>query len=292
MVIVCQYRFLFILEGANHQIACFFDYIAFRIQNILCVSLVQIVSFQSQIIHTQNHILRGYGYRRTIGGLQQVIGRKQQESAFCLCFYAQRNVNRHLVTVEVGVECGTYQRMQLNRTTFYQNGFKCLNPQSVQCRRTVQHNGMLSDNLLQNIPNLCLQSFYHSLSGFDVVSQAILYQLLHYKGLKQLDCHFLRQTALIDFQFGTYNDNGTAGVVNTFAQQVLTETALFALQHIGKGFQRTVARTGYRSAAASIINQGIDCLLQHTLLVTDDDIRSAKLKQAGKTVVTVDDSSV
>ena len=292
VVIVCQYRFLFILEGTNYQIACFFDYIAFRIQNILCVSLVQIVSFQSQVIHTQNHILRGYGYRRTIGGLQQVIGRKQQESAFCLCFYAQRNVNRHLVTVEVGVKCGTYQRMQLNRTAFYQNGFKCLNPQSVQCRRTVQHNGMLSDNLLQNIPNLCLQSFYHSLSGFDVVSQTILYQLLHYKGLKQLDCHFLRQTALINFQFGAYNDNGTAGVVNTFAQQVLTETPLFPLQHIGKRFQRAVAGARYRTTAATIINQCVYCFLQHSFFVSYNNIGCAQIQQSFQTVVSVDNPSI
>ena len=75
-------------------------------------------------------------------------------------------------------------------------------------------------------------------------------------------------------------------------QYFTPETSGFTFQHIRKGFQCTVSRTGDRSAAASVVDEGIDCLLQHTLLVTDNDIRSAKLKQAGKTVVTVDDSSV
>ena len=120
----------------------------------------------------------------------------------------------------------------------------------------------------------------------------VLYQFLHNEGFEQFDGHLLRKTALINLQLRTYDDNGTSGIVNTLTQQVLTETSLLTFQHIGKGFQCTVSRTGDRSAAASVVDEGIDCLLQHTLLVADDDIRSAKLKQAGKTVVTVDDSSV
>ena len=40
----------------------------------------------------------------------------------------------------------------------------------------------------------------------------------------------------MEFQFRAYDDNGTAGVVNTLTQEVLTETALLTFQHIGKGF--------------------------------------------------------
>ena len=151
---------------------------------------------------------------------------------------------------------------------------------------------MLFDDILKYVPYLGLQTFHHLLRALDVVRGSVLYKLLHNERLEQLDGHLLRKTTLVDFQLRSNDDNGTAGVVNSFTKQVLTETSLLTFQHIGKGFQRTVARTGYRSAAASIINQGIDCLLQHTLLVADDDVRSAKLKQAGKTVVTVDDSSI
>ena len=60
-----------------------------------------------------------------------------------------------------------------------------------------------------------LQPFYHLLRILDVVSSAVCYQLLHNEGLEQLDRHFLRQTALINLQFRSNDDNGTSGIVNT-----------------------------------------------------------------------------
>ena len=61
---------------------------------------------------------------------------------------------------------------------------------------------------------------------------------LHNEGLEQLQSHLLGQAALVHLQLRADNDNGTAGVVNTLAQQVLAEAALLALQHIGKGLER------------------------------------------------------
>ena len=291
-VIVSQDCFFFIFELFDDDVACFSDHVAFCIQYISFVSVIQVISFQCQVVHTQDHILRGYCYRSTVGGFQQVVRRQQQETAFCLCFHAQRYVNRHLVTVEVGVVRCTYQRMQFDRTAFYQNGFKCLNTQSVQCRRTVQHNRMFSDNFFQNIPYFCLQSFYHSLSGFDVVCQTIFHQFLHYEGFEQFDRHFFRQTALVNFQFRTYYDYRTAGVVNTFTQQVLTETTLFTFQHIGQRFQCSVTGACYRSAAAAVVDQCVNCFLQHSFFVSYDDVGSAQIQQSFQTVVSVDNSSV
>ena len=124
------------------------------------------------------------------------------------------------------------------------------------------------------------------------MSGSVLNKLLHNERLEQLDRHLLRKTALIDLKFRSNDDNRASGIVNSFTEKVLTETSGFTFQHIGQRFQSTVTRSGYRSSSSTVIDQGIYCLLQHTLLVTDDDIRSAKLKQTGKTVVTVDDSSV
>ena len=104
----------------------------------------------------------------------------------------------HLVTVEVRIERGTYKRMQLDCLTFYQNRFECLNTQSVQSRRTVQHNRMLFNNILQHIPYLCLQALYHLLCALDIVCSSVLNQLLHNEGLKQLNRHLFRKTALIN----------------------------------------------------------------------------------------------
>ena len=201
-------------------------------------------------------------------------------------------MDSHLVSVKVSVECGTYKRMQFDRTTLYQDRFKRLNTKSVQCRCTVQHNRMLFNDVLKDIPYLRLKTFYHLLGIFNIVRGAVGNQLFHYKRFKQLNRHLFGQTTLIDLQFRSYNDNGTSGIVYTFTKQVLTETSGFTLQHVGKRFQRTVARSCYRTAAAAIIDQRVYSLLKHTLLVADNDIRCMKLDEAFQTVVSVDDPAV
>ena len=96
---------------------------------------------------------------------------------------------------------------------------------------------------LQSIPNLGLALLNH-LSWQTLMLSATPSATSFFitKGLEQLQCHLLGQAALIHFQFRTYNDNGTSGVVNTLAQQVLTETSLLALEHVGQGLQWTVVR--------------------------------------------------
>ena len=72
----------------------------------------------------------------------------------------------------------------------------------------------------------------------------------------------------------------STGVVNALAEQVLTEAALLALEHVGQGLERAVIRAGDRTAAAAVVNQRVNRFLQHALLVAHDDVRCAKLKQA------------
>ena len=121
----------------------------------------------------------------------------------------------HLVSIEVRVECGTYQGMQLDCLTFYQDRLKCLNAQSVQCRRTVQHNRMFLDNLFQHIPYLCIQLFYQLLRILDVLADSVSNEFLHNKRFEELDRHLLRKTALIDLKFRSNDDNRTSGVIYT-----------------------------------------------------------------------------
>ena len=201
-------------------------------------------------------------------------------------------MNSHLVAIEVGVERGTYQRMQLDRLTLYQNGLECLDTQSVQGRGAVQHNRMLLNDIFQHIPYLGVQSLHQLLRVLDVLRNTPRHQLLHHEGLEQLNGHLLGQAALINLQLRPYYDNASSGIVNTLSEQVLTETSGLTLQHVRQGLQSSVSRTCHRTAAASVVNQGVYRFLQHTLLVADDDIRSAQLQQSLQTVVAVDNSSV
>ena len=201
-------------------------------------------------------------------------------------------MNSHLVTIEVGVERGTNERMKFDSFTFYKDRLKCLDTQTMQCRCTVQHNRMFFDNIFQYIPYFRLKFLYHFLGILDVVGSSVCNKLFHNERFEKLDCHFFRKTTLIDLQFRSNDDNRTSGIVNSFTKKVLTETSGFTFQHIGKGFQSSVSRACYRTSTASVIDQGIYSLLQHTLLVADNDIRSTKLQKSFQTVVSVDDSSV
>ena len=197
-------------------------------------------------------------------------------------------MNRHLVSVEVGVERGTNQRVQLDCLTFYQYRLECLNSQSVQCRGTVQKNRMILNDVVQDIPDFRLHLLYHGLCALDVVCLLLCHQFLHDERLEQFQCHGLWQTALIELQSRADNDYGTAGVVNTLTQQVLTETSLLTLEHIRQRFQGSSGNACYRSASSAVVNQRVYRFLQHSLLVSNDNVRGTQLQQLLQSVVSVD----
>src|SRR5690606_19948801 len=67
-----------------------------------------------QVVQPQHHVLRGHDDRLAVGGAEDVVGRHHQHARFQLRLKAQRDVYGHLVTVEVGVEGGADQRVQLD----------------------------------------------------------------------------------------------------------------------------------------------------------------------------------
>ena len=60
----------------------------------------------------------------------------------------------HLVTVKVGIEGSTHQRMELNGLALDQYRFECLDAQPVQGRRPIEHDRVFTDHLGQDIPYL------------------------------------------------------------------------------------------------------------------------------------------
>ena len=96
----------------------------------------------------------------------------------------------------------------------------------------------------------------------------------------------------MQLQLRAHHDHRTAGVVHALAEQVLAEAALLALQHVGQRLQRPLVGAGDGPAAAAVVEQSIHRLLQHALLVADDDIRRAQFDQPLQTVVAVDDAAV
>ena len=138
-------------------------------------------------------------------------------------------MDRHLVTIEVGVEGRTYERVKLDGLTLDEGRLEGLDTESVQGRGTVQHNRVTLDDILEDVPNLRIQTVNHLLRILNVVGLTGLYQLLHHERLEQLEGHLLRNTALIDLQLRSYDDNRTSGVVYSLTEEVLTETSLLTL---------------------------------------------------------------
>ena len=228
----------------------------------------------------------------TVLRAEQVVGGEHQNTGFRLSFGTQRNMDSHLVAVEVGVVRSTYQRMQTKRSSFHEDRLKGLNAETVKRGSTVQKDRVLFDNELQCIPYFGALLVHHLLRALDIVCNTVLNQLFHNERPEQFDRHLLGNTALIDLQIRTDNDNGTAGIVNTFSEKVLTETALLAFQHVGQRFQCSGIGTGNCSSAAAVVDQGVHCFLEHAFLVANNDIRSIQLKESLQTVVSVDDSAV
>ena len=88
------------------------------------------------------------------------------------------------------------------------------------------------------------------------------------------------------------DDDRAARVVDALAQQVLAEPALLALEHVGQRLERTVAGTRDGPAAAAVVEQRVDGLLEHALLVVDDDLGRTEVQEPLEAVVPVDDPAV
>ena len=249
-------------------------------------------TFLSNIIQTKDHILRRNGNRVSVCGVKDVMGSQHQELCLQNSLVAQRQVNSHLVTIEVGVKSGTGQWVQLNSLTLDHLRLERQDTVTVQCRSTVQQNGVSFHHMLKNLIDNRLTAIDDLLSRLNRLHDTALNELTDDKRFIEFGSHLFRQTALVHLQLRTYHDNRTSGVVHTFTEQVLTETSLFTLERVRERFQRTVSLGLHSRSLTAVIEERVHCLLQHTFLVTQDHIRSLDLNQTFETVVTDDDATI
>ena len=229
---------------------------------------------------------------RPLAGDQDVVGRHHQDARFHLRFQRQRDVHGHLIAVEVGVERRADQRVQLDRLALDQQRLERLDAQAVERGRAVEQDRVLLDDLFEDVPHLGTFLLDQLLRALDRGDQAALFQLVVDERLEQLERHLLRQAALVQLQLGADDDDRTARVVDALAEQVLAEPPLLALEHVGQRLQRPLVGAGDGLAATAVVEQGVDRLLQHPLLVADDDLGSVQLLKPLEAVVAVDDAPV
>ena len=250
------------------------------------------VDLLGQVIPADDEVLAGRHDRTTRRRRQDVVGAEHEHSRLGLGLRRERHVDGHLVAVEVGVEGGADQRMDLERLALDEHRLERLDAQAVQRRRPVEQHRMLLDHVVEHVPHLRAAALDHALGGLDVLRQLEVDEALHDERLEELERHQLGQTALVELERRPGDDDRTTGVVDALAEQVLAEPALLALEHVGQRLERTVAGPGDRPAAATVVEQRVDGLLEHALLVVDDDLGCAQIEQSLQPVVAVDHTTV
>ena len=115
-------------------------------------------------------------------------------------------MHRHLIAVEVCVECSADKWVNLDCLAFDQHRFKRLDTQTMKRRSAVQKHWMLANYFLENIPDHRFLTLNHFACLLDGGRMALLLELVVDEWLKQFERHLLRQAALMQFQLRTDND--------------------------------------------------------------------------------------
>ena len=244
------------------------------------------------VVETEDHVLRRDRDRRAVRGIEDVVRTQHQQLGLQDGGVAQRQVHGHLVAVEVGVERRTCQRVQLHGLALDQFGLEGLDTEAVQRRGAVHQHGVSLDDILQNAPDHGVLAVDDLLGRLHRLDDAALDELADHERLVKFGGHVLRNAHLVHLQLGTDNDDRTGRVVDTLTQQVLAEAALLALERIRQRLERTVRLVLHGVALARVVEQRVDGLLQHALLVAQNHLRGLDLDQTFEAVVADDDAAV
>ena len=245
-----------------------------------------------EVVEAEDHVLRGHGDGLAGGRRQDVVRSEHEHAGFDLRLRRQRNVHGHLVAVEVGVEGGADQRVDLDGLAFDQHRLERLNAEAVQRRGAVQQHRVVLDDFFKDVPHHRLLHLHHFLGLLDGGAVAGLLEAVIDERLEQLERHLLGQAALVQLQLGADDDHRTAGVVDALAEQVLAEAALLALERVGERLERAVVGAAQNAAAAAVVEQRIDGFLQHALFVAHDHFGRVQVHQLLQPVVAVDDAAI
>ena len=120
----------------------------------------------------------------------------------------------------------------------------------------------------------------------------MLDELADDEGLVELGGHEFGETAFAHLEFGTYDDDGTTGIVDALTEEVLAETALLTLEGVGERLEGTVAFALDSAALAAVVEKAVDGFLEHAFLIAQDDVGGFDLDETLETVVADEDATI
>ncbi len=116
-------------------------------------------------------------------------------------------MNSHLVTIEVGVEGRTHERVQLDSITFNQTRPECLNTLTVKRRCTVKKHVLAGNCLFENLPYLWYTVFDQAACTTDVEGELAREKTLDDEWAEEFKHHVLWKPAFIERQIRSHDDN-------------------------------------------------------------------------------------
>ena len=245
-----------------------------------------------EVVEAEDEVLRRHREGLAVRGRQDVVRGQHQDLRLDLRLRRERDVDGHLVAVEVRVERRADERVDLDRLALDEDRLERLDAEAVERRRAVQENRVLLDDFLESVPHLVRRLLDELLGRLDRGRDPLLLEPVVDERLEELEGHLLRQAALVELELRPDDDDGAARVVDALAEEVLAEAARLALERVGQRLEGAVVRALEDAAAATVVEQGVDGLLEHALLVAHDDFGRAELEQLLEAVVAVDDAAV
>ena len=100
-------------------------------------------------------------------------------------------MDRHLVTVEVGVEGGADERMDLDGLALDQHRLEGLDAETMERWRAVEQHGVVLNDLLERIPDNVLLAVDHFLGRLDRADVLVILQPAVDEWLEELERHLL-----------------------------------------------------------------------------------------------------
>ena len=150
-----------------------------------------------EVVEAEHHVLRGHGDGLAAGRRQDVVRGQHQHRGLDLGLGRERDVHGHLVAVEVGVEGGADQRVDLDGLAFDQHRLKRLDAEAVEGRGAVEQDWVVLDDLFEDVPDDGLLHLHHLLGLLDGGAVAGLLEAVIDEGLEELERHLLGQAALV-----------------------------------------------------------------------------------------------
>src|SRR5882724_6289975 len=107
--------------------------------------------------------------------------------------------------------------MNANGFTFDELRLECLDREPVQGGRAIEQNGMSTSDFFEDVPNFGRLTFDHFLGRTNGMNVVHLFEPANDERLEENEGHLFGQTALMELEFGTDDDDRTAGVIDALA---------------------------------------------------------------------------